>query len=246
VTDLCCSAGYYLASQAGTIYADQHSWSGCIGAYMVLLDSAAAFAQQGLKPHLIASGRHKGLPQPGVKIEQHTLDEARRMLDQVSGFFFAAVKSGRRFSDAQLAAVNDGRTWIAADALKLRLIDGVQSFDVTHAQLASDGVRVTLTAEQLQARAQIEQLQAGQKLHATPVPAGQAAAGKTSKGQPMFPSAKNEFEARLAEAMAANPRLDRGQAARQVLLDDEDLRQRYVAEHNEEFREKCYPGGRRR
>lgn len=58
---LCCSAAYYIASQADVITAAPSAWVGSIGVYMALLDETRALEMEGLKVELIKAGRLKAM-----------------------------------------------------------------------------------------------------------------------------------------------------------------------------------------
>jgi signal peptide peptidase SppA len=135
IQDLGASAAYYVASQARQISVNETGQVGSIGTVAMLIDSSGAFAMEGLKVHVVATGPFKGAFAPGSPITDEQLAEISRRVEGFNAFFLAAVQRGRELSSEQLAAVADGRIWIAAEAHSLRLVDVVQSLDETLAQL---------------------------------------------------------------------------------------------------------------
>jgi ClpP class serine protease len=110
-------------------------------------------AEFGVQVRVVSTGPYKGLGIPGTPLTEAYVDEVQHHIDQVGHFFFAAVQRGRRLQPTQLAAVSDGRLWIAAEAKQLGLIDAIQTFDQALA-MALDTRPVRQTA----ARAELSRL----------------------------------------------------------------------------------------
>lgn len=140
IEDLCCSAGIYAASQAERVFSNRMATIGSIGVLMAIEDWSKAYANEGVKVHLIKTGEHKGAGVVGTEVTDSHLAVWQEQVDDAFGMFRAAFRRGRGTTDAQWQEVSTGRTWIAEQALKLRLIDGIQSFDET---LAAIGKRAT-------------------------------------------------------------------------------------------------------
>jgi capsid assembly protease len=125
VDGMCCSAAYWLASQAAEITATRGSRIGSIGAYVVLHDSSQAAAASGLKVHVIASGKNKGAGIPGAPITDEQLAEFRRGIDDIAATFKADVSRGRGQMPILIDEISDGRVYSANDALGRYLIDAI-------------------------------------------------------------------------------------------------------------------------
>jgi signal peptide peptidase SppA len=123
------SAAYRIASQCGQIFATADSEVGSIGTYWQMLDMSAAYAKAGVKSVLLSTGPYKGVGAPGEPIT----DEQRAFLqdstNKTNQMFLDDVVAGRGFSESQLAAVSDGRWWIASEAVGLGLVDEIGSLD---------------------------------------------------------------------------------------------------------------------
>jgi signal peptide peptidase SppA len=142
IEDLGASAAYWVASQASAIYAaGKTTLVGSIGTYGVLYDYSAQAAMLGVKVHVVHAGEFKGSGIEGTEITEKQLAEWQRIINRLNEQFLAGVSSGRKLSSATTAELADGRVHDAEDALKLRLIDGIQSFEATLSNIRTTGPR---------------------------------------------------------------------------------------------------------
>lgn len=128
VDGLCCSAMYWVASQATRIVATEGSLIGCIGTYCVLEDSTAASEKQGFKYTVVGTGPYKGLGADGAVTDLLVSDVQREVIE-LNQPFLAAVARGRKTDSQTVARWADGRSHGAAQALQLGLIDAVSTLD---------------------------------------------------------------------------------------------------------------------
>jgi len=116
---LCCSAGYWLASQCDVIASAPSAVTGSIGVYMALLDQTKALEMEGLKVNLIKSGRLKAM---GASFKELTDEERgilQREVSMLHDEFKAAVTSLRKISDEAM----QGQHFTGKDAKDLGLVD---------------------------------------------------------------------------------------------------------------------------
>lgn len=135
--DMVASAGIWAVSQARTFTANEMAQVGSIGTFAVLEDTSQLAEREGIKVHVISTGEFKGAGAAGTELSDELIAHIQSLINQMNTHFLTAVKSGRNLTDAQMAAVTDGRTFMAAEAQKLGLIDGVMSFDEAMAQAES-------------------------------------------------------------------------------------------------------------
>ena len=128
VADMCCSAGYWVASQCQTIYANTTALVGCIGTYVVLQDDTGLQEQIGIKWEVISTGEYKGLGADG-KVTDKLRSDVQREIDELNAPFLAAVAAGRGKRISDMATVSDGRAYVSAQAQQLGLIDEIASLD---------------------------------------------------------------------------------------------------------------------
>lgn len=119
----CLSAAYRLASQCGSIWATEDSNIGSLGTYWQLLDFSQAFAQDGIRSVLLTTGPLKGVGAVGEAISEEQQAFLQGKVDEMNARFMADLAAGRGLSAEQLAAVSDGRWWLAAEAAGLGLVD---------------------------------------------------------------------------------------------------------------------------
>ncbi len=119
----CLSAAYRIASQCGSIWASEESSVGSLGTYWQLLDFSQAFAQDGIRSVLLTTGPMKGVGAVGEAISEEQQSFLQTKVDEMNGRFMADITAGRGLSAEQLAAVSDGRWWLAAEAAGLGLVD---------------------------------------------------------------------------------------------------------------------------
>jgi signal peptide peptidase SppA len=140
VEDLGASAAYWVASQAGAIYANSPTaLVGSIGTVMTVYDESKAAESQGVRPLVFATGPLKGAGEPGTAITEEQSAYLQGIVNQTQAVFDGAVRSGRNLSAAELGAVRSGGVFLASEAQRLRLIDGIKSFDATLDALAAAG-----------------------------------------------------------------------------------------------------------
>lgn len=134
--DLCCSAAYYVASQATKVYANENAIVGSIGVYFVIDDFSKLYEETGITAHVVKFGAHKGDGVEGTPITDEMLAGWQEEVDTLGEQFVAAVAKGRGLSKAAAGKLADGRVWIGQAAVDAKLIDGVQTLDKTLQQLA--------------------------------------------------------------------------------------------------------------
>jgi len=129
IEDLGASAAYWISSQADSISANLPARIGSIGTYASVSDLSQAAIAQGIKVHLISTGKYKGMGAPGTEITSEHLAEIRSQVESTNEHFLSAVSVGRKLPLARVKALADGRVYPAEQAKQLGLIDRVESFD---------------------------------------------------------------------------------------------------------------------
>jgi signal peptide peptidase SppA len=120
--DLMASAAYWLAAPCRLIVANKSSQVGSIGVYQSFLDSSRAYEMEGYKQLLFATGKFKGMGISGLPLsaEQQAMLQSR--VDQVFGWFTAAIKAGRgNVPDEAM----QGQTYYGEDAMAVNLVDRI-------------------------------------------------------------------------------------------------------------------------
>ena len=140
IDDLGASAAYWIASQCDAIYANQPTAQvGSIGTYAVVYDVSGMAEKAGIKTYLFATGPLKGAGVEGAAITDEQAAEWQSMVNTMQESFDAAVKSGRKLTDKQLADVRSGGCFLGQTAIDKKLIDGIRSYEATFDALAVAG-----------------------------------------------------------------------------------------------------------
>ncbi len=128
IDDLGASAALWAASAAGSISANRMAQIGSIGVVAVVADQSARAEMEGIKFHVVSTGRFKGAGTPGTPITEEHLGHIQERVDQVNAHFMGAIAEGRGIDPQAVRAMADGRTHIAADAQAMGLIDEIMDF----------------------------------------------------------------------------------------------------------------------
>lgn len=129
ISDCCCSAALWLACQCDTITANAGADVGSIGVVMIGIDDSEFWKALGITFRVVSSGGIKGEGHDG-RISDPLAAEWQRSVDDGYALFITAVASGRGMTEDAVRKLADGRSWRAAEAMQLKLIDRVADADV--------------------------------------------------------------------------------------------------------------------
>ena len=136
VAGMAASAAYYVAAQASQVFAGRMDLVGSIGTVLSLYDYSRQFEKLGIEPVILATGEYKAAGEPGTEI---TTRQRRYFQSIVDGFFTdfrRVVVQGRGGGILEnLGEVTTGKLYLAQDAMRLGLIDGIRTMDDTLRQL---------------------------------------------------------------------------------------------------------------
>lgn len=93
----CCSAAYWLGSQASSFYATPSSSVGSIGVYIAFPDYSEAYKMEGVKMDVIKAGAYKGAGIPGTSLDDAQREMLQKEVEEIHADFKEAVKSVRSF-----------------------------------------------------------------------------------------------------------------------------------------------------
>ncbi len=136
VNSLCCSAGYWLASQCDEIVCLPSGTAGSIGVFSAHQDLSAALEKVGIKVTLISAGKFKvaGNPFEPLSDEERAVIQTR--VDTAYSQFVKDVARGRGVSVSDVRkGYGEGRALDAKDAKAAGLIDRIATMDETLSRL---------------------------------------------------------------------------------------------------------------
>ena len=128
-SDMCASAAYWVAAQAGKIYANETAVVGSIGVRMLLHDYSGMYEAAGIKAIPIDTGKFKSAGTPGTEVTADQVEMFQTIVNEHFTRFADAVKTGRGMSDKKFEAVKDAQILSAASAKEAGLIDGVATVE---------------------------------------------------------------------------------------------------------------------
>lgn len=142
----CCSAGYWLASQADERIAVAHSHVGSIGVFSAHQDMSEMLAKQGVKINLIKAGKFKVENNPFEPLSDEGRAQIQGRVDQAYDQFVKDVARGLGVSPADVRnGYGEGRALSSKDAKGAGLIDKIGTVGETLAKLV--GAKGALRAE---------------------------------------------------------------------------------------------------
>jgi protease-4 len=123
ISDICASGGYYIASAADRIYANQASIVGSIGVIMNGFGFVDTLNKFGVERRLLTAGTHKAMLDPFSPVNTEENQHMQTLLNQVHRQFIDAVRQGRGKRLKETPEMFSGLVWTGAEGLKLGLID---------------------------------------------------------------------------------------------------------------------------
>jgi signal peptide peptidase SppA len=138
VDDLAASAAYWGASAAGAVYANSDTaLVGSIGTVLTMYDLSKKAEAEGVVPRVFATGDLKGAGTPGTPITDAQAGHFQSIVNGLQASFDADVMRGRGLSKSALAEAKTGGVFRAEDAVRMKLIDGIQPMGRTIEALAA-------------------------------------------------------------------------------------------------------------
>ncbi|MCI0667622.1 MAG: S49 family peptidase [Methylococcaceae bacterium] len=124
VTDLCASAGYYIAAAADKIFVNPSSLIGSIGVIMNGFGFVSTMERLGVERRLLTAGEHKAFLDPFSPVDESEKGHLQVMLNQVHAQFIKVVKEGRGDRLKNDADLFSGLIWTGEQSIELGLADG--------------------------------------------------------------------------------------------------------------------------
>lgn len=144
--DMCASAAYWIAAQAGKVYANATATVGSIGVYAVNVDLSRMYRNEGVEVDVIKSAPGKGA---GIRGTQWTPDQKADLQREIDSLGIEFVEAVRRARPAAVTAA-DGRCYSAREGLSLGLVDGITTLADLIGEMKADAMRwppVTVTVD---------------------------------------------------------------------------------------------------
>jgi protease-4 len=134
MSDVAASGGYYIASGATRIFAQENTLTGSIGVVGGHIAPAAALAKLGVNTFPMGRGKHATMM---ASLAPWSADERALMqkhMEAVYNTFVGRVAAGRKKTVEQILPIAQGRVWTGAKALELGLVDAIGGLDAAVAE----------------------------------------------------------------------------------------------------------------
>ena len=125
VEDVAASGGYWLASAADEIYADDSSVVGSIGVISAGFGLQVLLARQGIERRVYTAGKSKSMLDPFRPENEEDVARLKVMLEDIHVNFIDQIKSRRGDKLDLQQDLFTGEVWVARRAAELGLIDGI-------------------------------------------------------------------------------------------------------------------------
>jgi protease IV len=122
------SGGYYIASAANKIFANEASVVGSIGVIMEYYNYGDLLRWARLNQVLIKAGKLKDVGNPARPMTPEERAYLQSLVDNMHSQFITAVAQGRGMKVDAIQPIADGRVWTGQQALALKLIDQIDDF----------------------------------------------------------------------------------------------------------------------
>lgn len=119
---MCCSAAYWLASQADQIFSTASAQVGSIGVYLALIDQTRALEERGVKVETIKDGKLKAAGAPWKPLTEDERAHLQAQVNQIGSLFRSAVNAKRPGVSMDTM---QGQSFFGEAALTAGLVDAI-------------------------------------------------------------------------------------------------------------------------
>jgi protease-4 len=122
------SGGYYIASGANKIFANDASIVGSIGVIMEWVNYGDLLHWAKLSEVIIKAGEFKDVGSPTRPVTPEERAYLQSLADNMHSQFINAVADGRGIKPQDIRAIANGKVWTGQQALALKLVDQIADF----------------------------------------------------------------------------------------------------------------------
>ena len=142
VEDVAASGGYWLATAADDIWADENSIIGSIGVISAGFGAPVLLARQGLERRVHTAGESKSMLDPFLPEKAEDVTRLKKLLDQMHEGFKRQVTTRRGDKLTRGDDLFNGEFWLGGRAVELGLVDGVAHIEPKLKELYGKNVRM--------------------------------------------------------------------------------------------------------
>jgi protease-4 len=134
--DIAASGAYYIAIASDYIMAHPTTLTGSIGVIMQSYNFKELAEKIGVKDVTVKSGANKDLLNPFIDVKPEHKELIQKLISAMHERFITLVAENRKMEKSTIAPLADGRIFLAEEAVKNGLIDGIGYDDDARAKMA--------------------------------------------------------------------------------------------------------------
>ena len=129
LSDVAASGGYYIATSASKIYANNATLTGSIGVVSLIPKFDKTLAKFSVNKDVIEKGKFTGIYDPTYSLTNEDRDHIIDSLNDVYIEFKHRVSQARNITDEKLEPIAGGRVWLGDEAKNIGLVDDIASLN---------------------------------------------------------------------------------------------------------------------
>ncbi len=131
------SGGYYIASNANKIFAENNTITGSIGVFGILPNFTPLATKMGIHTEQLKTNDNAAEYSPFVPMDEKFKAVTLESVEHIYKTFVSHVAAGRKMTAAQVDSIGQGRVWSGSQALKIGLVDKIGGLDDAIKEAAS-------------------------------------------------------------------------------------------------------------
>jgi protease-4 len=132
------SGAYFLACGATRILSFPSAIVGSIGVISIRPIAVEALQRLGTRIAVTKTGEYKDLGAPWREVTDDDAAKERELVEAIFRRFVSAVRAARGLDDAAAARVTTGEVWLGAQAVDLKLVDGLSEHEDAALEVAQN------------------------------------------------------------------------------------------------------------
>lgn len=137
MSETAASGGYYLATAADRIVANETTLTGSLGVIFSYLNLEEAAEEYGVEQEVIKSGPYKDIGSPTREPTEEELEILQSLVNESYNQFVEVIVEGRNLPEEEVREIADGRIYSGLQAESLGLVDELGDLDRA-AEIAGD------------------------------------------------------------------------------------------------------------
>jgi protease IV len=135
--DTAASGGYYIATVADEIVANENTLTGSLGVIFSYFNFAEAAEEYGIEQEVVKSGPYKDIGSPTREPTEEELQILQAYVNDAYDSFVGVIVEGRGLSEEEVRELADGRIYSGQQAEALGLVDALGNLE-SAAEVAGD------------------------------------------------------------------------------------------------------------